>query len=84
MQTQSMNCGSFVIHTENKHFTRDKEVYYIMIKESIQEERAIVNIHAPIGYTIGHIGTQCRKSSTFKYAIETSNHERRRLKIQDT
>ena len=56
-----------------------------MIKESIQEEeRAIVNIHAPIGYTIGHIGTQCKKSSTFKYDIETSNHERRRLKIQDT
>ena len=56
-----------------------------MIKESIQEEeRAIVNIHAPIGYTIGHIVTQCKKSSTFKYDIETSNHERRRLKIQDT
>ena len=55
-----------------------------MIKESIQEERATVNIHALIRYTMGHIGTQCGKSFTFKYDIETSNHERRRVKTQDT
>ena len=36
------------IDFKTKNVTRDKEVHYIMIKESIQEEDiAIINIYAP-------------------------------------
>ena len=35
------------IYFKIKIITRDKEGYYIMIKESIQEDITIVNINAP-------------------------------------